>query len=126
VIDYTEEDFTTNGQQYDLILDLTASHSILDYKRSLSQKGKYIMVGGSIPSLFQTLILGSLISIAGSKKMGVLGHRQKKKDMEFMTSLLESGILKPVIDKQYPLIDAAEAFRHLGNGKALGKVVITM
>ncbi len=78
VIDYTQEDFTQNGQRYDLILDLVASHSIFDYKRALTPKGVYVMVGGSMAHIFQTLFLGSLISITGTKKWVFLGRNQTR------------------------------------------------
>jgi NADPH:quinone reductase-like Zn-dependent oxidoreductase len=68
VIDYTQEDFTKNGQRYDLILDAAAYRSILDYKRALSPKGIYVMVGGA--RIFQAMLLGPWISMTGSKKMG--------------------------------------------------------
>ena len=125
VIDYAREDFTKSGQKYDLILDLVASHSIFDYRRALRRKGTYIMVGGTVPHLFQTLILGSLISIAGRYKMGVLGARPNK-HLPQIVNLIESGKIRLVIDKQYPLAEVPEALRYLGEGRARGKVVITL
>ena len=125
VIDYTQEDFTQNGQRYDRILDLVASHSIFDYKRALTPQGVYVMVGGSLAHIFQTLILGSLISMSGTKKMGVLGAKPNK-DLDFMIELMESGKIVPVIDKRYPLSEVPEALRYLGEGHAKGKVVITL
>lgn len=125
VIDYAQEDFTQSGQQYDLILDLVASHSVFDYKRALAPKGTYLMVGGTLAHLFQMLILGSLISMFGARKMGVLGAKPNK-DMAYITTLIESGKITPVIDKVYPLRSTPEAFRYLGSGNAKGKVVISM
>jgi len=73
VIDYTQEDFTKNGQVYDLILDVVTHRSIFDYKRALSPMGIYVMLGGgSWARVFQTMFLGPLISMTGSKKMGLL------------------------------------------------------
>jgi len=77
-IDYTQEDFTKNGQCYDLILDFAAHHSIFDYKRALSPKGIYVMVGGSTARIFQAMLIGPLISMTGSKKMGFLAHKPNK------------------------------------------------
>jgi NADPH:quinone reductase-like Zn-dependent oxidoreductase len=125
VIDYTQEDFTRNGQQYDLILDFVASRSIFDYKRALTPGGMYIMVGGSLSHIFQTFFLGSLISLTTSKKMGILGAKPNK-DLVFMIELIESGKVNPVIDKRYPLRAVPEALRHLGEGRAKGKVVISV
>ena len=125
VIDFTQEDFTKNGQHYDLILDLMGYHSIFDYKRALSPRGIYVMVGGSSPRIFQVMFLGPLISMTGNKKMGIMMHKPNK-DLAFLKELHEAGKVVPVIDRRYPLIEAAEALRYFGEGHVLGKVVITM
>ncbi len=125
VIDYTEEDFTKNGQQYDLILDVTARHSIFEYKRSLSLTGIYVMVGGSTALVNQLLLLGPFISLTSSKKMGLLMHKANK-GMDSMKELLETGKVKPVIDRCYPLSEVAEALRYFSEGHAKGKIVITL
>ncbi len=125
VIDYTKEDFTRNGQCYDFILDFAAHHSVFDYKRVLSPKGVYAVVGGSSARVIQVVLFGSLISMTTSKKMSLLLHKPNK-DLAFMKELYESGKVKPVIDKRYQLSKVAEAFRYFGEGHAKGKVVITM
>lgn len=125
VIDYTQEDFTKSGQRYDLILDVAAYHSIFDYKRALSPKGIYVMVGGSSARIFQTIFLGPLISMTGSKKLGILAHKPNK-GLDFMKELFEAGKVVPVIDRRYPLSEVPEALRHFGEGHAKGKVVITV
>jgi len=125
VIDYTQEDFTKNGQRYDLILDVAAYHSIFDYKRALSPKGIYVMVGGSTARIFQVMFLGPWISMTGSKKMGILMHKPNK-DLAFIKELLEAGKVVPVIDRRYPLSEVPEALRYFGKGHAKGKVVITL
>lgn len=126
VNDYSLEDFTSNGQRYNLILDLKAAHSVFDYKRSLAPKGRYVLVGGSVPALLNTLFMGSMISITSGKKMGILAHKQNRRDMTFMTDLFEAGKVLPVIDKTYPLDEAPIAFARLGTAQALGKLVITL
>ena len=126
VIDYTKEDFTQNGQQYDLIIAVNGYHSIFDYKRALSPRGMYVMTGGSGALLFQVMFLGPWISRTGSKKMGNSGHKPNQKDLAFMNELLEAGKVAPVIDRRYPLRDVAEAIRYLEAGHAQGKVVITV
>ena len=127
VIDYTQEDFTKNGQQYDLILDIAGYHSIFDYRRALSSKGIYTLVGGSRFIIFQALILGPLISLAGSKKMSLMAWKpNNKEDMEFIKELIESGKLAPIIDRRYPLNEVAKAFRYFEEGHPQGKIVITM
>ncbi len=125
VIDYAREDFTRSGEQYDLILDLVASHSIRDYRRALSPRGQYLMVGGSVPHLLQILILGPLLSMTRSRKMGLLAVKPNQ-GLDFAISLIEAGHIKPVINARYSLDQAAEALRHLGEGHARGKVVITI
>src|SRR5512136_3085321 len=72
VIDYTQEDFTKSGQRYDFILDVVASRSIFDYRRALSPKGIFVCVGGSLSAILQAFSLGPLISMTGSKKMGIV------------------------------------------------------
>jgi len=127
VIDYTQEDFTRNGQHYDLILDVVAYRMILDYKRSLSSKGICLFIGGSMPAVFLGALLAPLILMRSSKKIGILAWKpNKKEDLVFLKELLVSGKIIPVIDKRYPLSETAEALRYLEEGHAQGKLVITM
>jgi NADPH:quinone reductase-like Zn-dependent oxidoreductase len=126
VIDYTHEDFTHNGQRYDLILAANGYHPISAYKRALSPEGVYVMTGGSTAQLFQAMLLGPLISRTGGQKMGNSAHKPNKKDLVFMKELLEAGKVVPVIDRCYPLGETAEAIRYLEEGHARGKVVITV
>jgi len=126
VIDYTREDFTQSGQRYDLILAANAYHSIFDYRRALSQDGIYVMAGGGGVQILQTMLLGPLLSLIGSKKMRFFIANMNKKDLIFLKDLLEAGKVVPVIDRRYPLSDAAEALRYLEEGHAQGKVVITV
>jgi NADPH:quinone reductase-like Zn-dependent oxidoreductase len=126
VIDYTQEDFTTNGQRYDLILAANGYHPISEYRRALSPKGIYVMVGGSMAQMFQAMLIGPWMSMTGSKKFGFLSARPNQEDLVFIKELLESGKVKPVIDRRYPLREVAEALRYLEAGHAQGKVVITV
>jgi len=126
VIDYTKEDFTKNAQHYDLILDVKGSHSIFDYKRSLSPNGIYVMVGGSTKLIYQIFLLGAWFSIFTSKKMGLLLHKPKVSDLDYIKNLFKKDKITPVIDKCYPLSKVAEAMRYYGEGHAKGKVLITM
>jgi NADPH:quinone reductase-like Zn-dependent oxidoreductase len=125
VIDYRNEDFTRKGQQYDLILDVMGYHSIFDYKRALSPRGKYVMVGGCTALVNQVLLLGPWISLSGSKQMGLLLHKPNK-GLDFMKELFETGKVVPVIDRRYPLSEVADALRYLGEGHVKGKVVISV
>ena len=127
VIDYTKEDFATNGQQYDLILAANGDRSISDYKRALSPTGVYVQTGGSMGQMTQAMIQGPWISMTGSKKMGNMGvAKPNQNDLVFMKELLESGKVKPVIDRCYPLSEVPDALRYLEEGHARGKVVITV
>lgn len=126
VIDYTKEDFTKNGQRYDLIIAANGYHTILDYKRALSPNGIYVMAGGSGAQMFEAMLAGPLISMTGGKKMRGVSAKPNKKDLLFLKELLESGKIRPVMDRRYPLSEVADAIRYLEEGHAIGKVVITM
>jgi NADPH:quinone reductase-like Zn-dependent oxidoreductase len=127
VIDYTQKDYTKSGMHYDMILDVAAHRSIFAYKRALSPKGIFIVVGGSRSSIFQVVFLGALVSITGKKKMGMNPWKtNKKEDMVFLQELFETDKVKPVIDKRYPLSEVPEAMKYLEEGHAKGKLVITM
>jgi NADPH:quinone reductase-like Zn-dependent oxidoreductase len=131
VIDYTQDDFTKNGQRYDLILAVNGYHPILEYRRALSPDGIYVLVGGSktriIQALLQALLLGPLITRVGGQKMGFMGIAKiNQKDLVFVKELLEAGKVVPVIDRCYPLSETAQAIRYLEEGHARGKVVITV
>jgi len=126
VIDYTKEDFTKNGQQYDLVFAANGYHSLSDYKRALTPKGIYVMAGGTMAQIFQAMLFGPLMSINGEKKMGGVSAKSSQKDLVFLKELLEAGKVVPVIDRRYPLSETAEALRYLGEGHARGKVVITV
>ncbi len=126
VIDYTREDFTKNGKQYDLILDLIAHRSVFAYQRALRPNGSYFMVGGSVATMFQSLLLGPWIRRTTGKNIRLLLVRPNQKDLVFITELCEAGKVVPVIDRRYPLSEVPEALQYLGEGRAKGKVVITV
>jgi NADPH:quinone reductase-like Zn-dependent oxidoreductase len=126
VIDYTQEDFTTNGQQYDLILAANGNQSIAAYKRALTPQGTYVMSGGAGAQMVQAMLLGPVISLAGSKQMGNLLMRPSTTDLACVKALLEAGKVVAVIDRCYPLREVADAIRYLEEGHARGKVVISV
>jgi len=84
------------------------------------------MTGGTMPQIFQAMLLGPLVSMMGSKKMGNLMAKSSKQDLVFLKDLLETGKIKPIIDRCYPLSDTPEALRYLGEVHARGKVVIAV
>jgi len=126
VIDYTHEDFTLNGQRYDLILAVNGYHTIAAYKRALRPEGVYVMTGGSMAQVFQAMLLGPVMSRTGRQKMGNSAHKPNTQDLLVMKELIEEGLVTPVIDRRYPLGETAEAIRYLEAGHAQGKVVITV
>jgi NADPH:quinone reductase-like Zn-dependent oxidoreductase len=126
VIDYTQEDFTKNGKQYDLILDVVAHRSVFAYKRALRPNGSYFHLGGSVAALFQILLLGPWIRATTGRKIRILAVKPNLKDMVYITELYEAGKVVPVIDRRYPLSEVPEALRYLGEGRTQGKVVITV
>lgn len=126
VIDYTKEDFTKNGQQYDLVFAANGYHSLSAYKRALTPKGIYIMAGGTMGQIFQSMLIGPMMSENGGRKMSGISAKRSQDDLVFIKELFEAGKIKSVIDKRYPLGEAAEALRYLGAGHARGKVVISV
>lgn len=126
VIDYTREDFTKNGRQYDLILDLIAYRSVFAYQRALKPNGNYFVAGGSVFTMFQILLLGPWIRRTTSKNIRVLMVQTDSKDLVYITELIEARKLVTVIDKRYSFSETPEALRYLGEGHAKGKVVITV
>ncbi|HVH72676.1 MAG TPA: NAD(P)-dependent alcohol dehydrogenase [Candidatus Dormibacteraeota bacterium] len=132
VIDYTEEDFTKSGQRYDLILDCIANHSLPAFRRVLSSKGSYIMVGaadgggrwmiGLLVRLLKTVVLSWL----GSQKLVMFGTKITNQDLTMLAGLMNTGQITPVIDRRYSLRELPEAVRYLEQGHARGKVVITL
>ncbi len=128
VIDYTVEDYTRGGQRYDWILDIAGNHSLLECRRALKPRGVYVLIGGPMRRIFAALLLGPLISLAGSRKMGLqMGWKPfKQEDVAFLSELIEAGKITPVIDRTYPLEEVPAALRYLEAGQARGKIVITV
>jgi NADPH:quinone reductase-like Zn-dependent oxidoreductase len=126
VIDYTQEDFTKYGKQYDLILDIVARRSVFAYKRALRSNGRYFLAGGSVATMLQILLLGPWIRGTTGKKIRILAVKPSLEDMVYVTELCEAGKVVPVIDRRFPLSEVPEALRYLGEGRTKGKVVITV
>lgn len=129
VIDYSSKDFTRNGELYDLILVVNGNRSLFEYARSLKPGGKCVLVGGgsnSIPQLLSGIFQQWWISKTKKKKISSFLANINEKDLTFIKNLIESGKVKPVIDRQYLLSETAEALRYLGVGHARGKIVISI
>lgn len=130
VIDYTQEDFTTGTQRYDLILDCVGNHSLSACRRILNPKGIYVQVGGPtgrwMIGVLARLIKALVLSWFVSQKLAMVGAKSSKEDLSILHDLLKSGKVTPVIDRCYSLSEVPEAIRYLEAGHARGKVVITL
>ena len=132
VIDYTKEDFSKSGQQYDLILDNVGTQPLSQFRRALTPKGICVMIGGGGPNDGRWVgpmarpIKALLVSPFVSQKMGMMMAEMNHNDLAFLADLMQSGKLTPVIDRTYKLTDLPEAIRYLEQGHARGKVVINV
>ena len=131
VVDYSQEDFTRGSERHDLMIDIAGSQPFRKFRRVLTPEATIVVVGAKFPS---SKPLGPLGHVIGTR-LSALGRSQtakffiakiNKDDLEFMRGLLETGQVKPVIDKRFELSQAADALRYLGEGHARGKVIITM
>ena len=131
VIDYTKEDFTRSGKRYDLILDVAASGPLSARRRVLEPSGILVGVGSADSRYGMTSLLAGLVETAvlsrfGKQKMPFFLAKNSKEDLMVLTALIETGKIRPVIDRTYPLRETAEAIRYLEAGHARAKVVITV
>ena len=132
VIDYTKEDFTKSADRYDVILDNVANHSLSECRRVLNPKGKYVMVGGGganeqgfigvLARPLKAMVLSPFIS----QQMGMMMADANQKDLTVLGDLMQSGKMKPVIDRTYKLSEVPAAIAYLEEGHARGKVIISV
>jgi NADPH:quinone reductase-like Zn-dependent oxidoreductase len=126
VIDYTQQDFTTGGRRYDLILD-TGDRSLSDCRRALAPKGTLVVIGGSagrwidgLGRAYKARVLSPLLR----QRLRPFLTKWSRQDLQVVTDLIEAGKVMPVIDRTYPLGEASQAMRYLEAGHARGKIVI--
>jgi len=136
VIDYTAEDFAATGRQYDLVLHVAGNRSLQDHRRALTPDGTLVLVGGGIGrdtggnqtlNTLRTLALvvgRGILSRFLRQRIRMFVTKYRQSDLIFLAELCEAGKVRPVIDRSYPLADAAEAVRHLEAGHARGKVIV--
>ena len=124
VIDYHSEDFTRSGQPYDLVLDLVAHRSVFAYRRALARGGRYRCVGGSVPTLLRVVTIGSIAARLTGRRLGLLVVKQGATHFEPLADLCVSGHVGIHIDRTFGLDEVPNALRHVGDGRALGKVVV--
>jgi NADPH:quinone reductase-like Zn-dependent oxidoreductase len=130
VIDYTRDDFTRRGQQYDLIFDCVGSTSISDCRRALTPRGMYIGIGvrpggsliGPLPRIIRVLVASRF----GSPKVALFMARVNQADLNTLKELIETRKVTPVVDRCFPFEKTADAFVHLHDGHPGGKVVVTL
>ena len=132
VIDYTKEDFAKGTERYDVILDNVPNHSLSECRRILTPNGKYVMIGGGGPNdsrwvgPFGRVIKTMVLSPFTSQKMGMMMADANGKDLTILADMMQSGKLKPVIDRTYKLNEVPAAIAYVEEGHARGKVVITV
>ena len=135
VIDYTQEDFTQQGERYDLILDVPGNHSLSDCRRALTTEGTYVLIGhdhfgdsggrwlGILPRFFKLVVMSPFVSQLPNLNFSM---PSKKDSMAVLREFIEAGKITPVVDRTFPLSEVPEAIRYLEEGHAQGKVVITV
>ncbi len=126
VINYTKEDFTQSGQQYDLILAVNGYHPLSDYLRVLKPDGTHVVAGGSMLQLIQAAGNKKRNSNRRGQKTAIVELAQSQKDLDFIKELLETGKIYPIIDVGYPLWQTADALWYFEKVHPRGKVVITI
>jgi NADPH:quinone reductase-like Zn-dependent oxidoreductase len=130
VIDYTQEDFTLNDRRYDLILDIAATKSWSQYRRVLNPQAVLVIVGapdgGSLLGPLGQVLKVRLSALRGSQKATFFIANLNRPDMHVLRELLESGKVKPVVERRYELSEIAEALRYMGEGHAQGKLVVNV
>jgi len=124
VVDFRAQDYTAAGRTYDLVLDLAGHHPVRHSARALAPGGRYLFVGGSVRSLLQVLLLGPLLGARDRKRLRVLAVRTGVRQVAPLVELCRAGVVRTVVDRVYPLAEAPDALRRLGEGHALGKVVV--
>ena len=132
VIDYTRDDYTSTGVRYDVILDNVGNRSLAENRRVLEPDGRYVLIGGGGPEAgkwlgpmvkpLQALVTAPFVS----QDMGMFLAKLTREDMLRLAELMSSGTVLPVIDRRYALSEAAAAIRYLEQGRARGKVVVTL
>lgn len=126
VVDYRRADVARSGARYDLIFDTAAYRDAADYRRILAPRGVYVLVGGSIGRLLHVLSVGRLRSRRDGQRFRTFLKRSTPQNLAFLRDLLATGRIRPLIDRCYPLAEAAEALRYFDEGHGGGKVVITV
>ena len=124
VLDYATDDFTRSSRPYDLVLDLVAHRSVFAYRRALSRGGRYRCVGGSVLTLLRVLTAGSVVGLLSGRSIGVLAVNEGPAHFQPLADLCANGEVAIPIDRTFSLEEVPAALAYVGDGQALGKVVI--
>ena len=124
VLDYLSDDFTRSAAPYDRILDLVAHRSVFAYRRVLARGGRYRCVGGSVPTLIRVATVGAIVGRLTGRRIGILAVREGPSHFEPLAELCVAGQVGIHIDRTFALEEVPEALRYVGEGRALGKVVV--
>ena len=131
VVDYTREDFTRSGQRYDLVLDMGGNRSLSQLRRALTPQGTLVLVGGEggdrwVGAAMWRSVRALVVSPFVGQRLRALAATANAADLQFLKELIEAGKVRPVIDRTSPLSEVPNALRHLSEGHARGKLVITV
>ena len=131
VIDYTREDFADGARRWDVVIDTAGRRPLSQLRRALTSKGTLVIVGGDgggrwTGGFFRGVLRAPLVSLFVGQRLRGLASKVKQEDLVALKELIEAGTLTPVIDRTYPLIEAPDAIRHLEEGHAAGKIVVTV
>jgi NADPH:quinone reductase-like Zn-dependent oxidoreductase len=130
VIDYTREDFADDGSSYDVILDIAGNRSLSHLRRALAPEGTVVIVGGEgggkLLGGIDRQLRAYVISLFVRQKLGTWISKERKQDLDALRELVEAGKVTPIVDRTFPLSGVPEAIRYLRDGRAQGKVVITV
>jgi NADPH:quinone reductase-like Zn-dependent oxidoreductase len=130
VIDYTRDDITSSGRQYDVILDIAGNRKLSALRRCLTRRGTLVIVGGETGGRwlggydrsFRALLLSPLVS----QTLGMLASKENSAELTALGELIDAGDVTPVVDRTYPLSETAAAIRRVIEGSARGKIVIAI
>jgi NADPH:quinone reductase-like Zn-dependent oxidoreductase len=131
VVDYTQQDFADGARLYDVIVDTAGRRSLSTLRRVLASKGTLVIVGGEgggrlLGGFDRQIFRAPLLSLFVGQKLRPLVSKEPHQDLETLRDLLEAGTITPVIDRTYPLTEAAQAVRYIHEGHAAGKVALTV
>jgi NADPH:quinone reductase-like Zn-dependent oxidoreductase len=131
VIDYTRKDFADGSRHWDVIVDTAGRRPLSELRRALTPKGTLVIVGGDgggrwTGGFLRGVLRAPIVSLFVSQRLRGLATKTERDDLLALTELIEAGTVTPVIDRTYPLIEAPDAIRHLAEGHAAGKIVVTV